>query len=130
MPQEGTNKSTADQHSYCEIAKNLIGEECQRLGEVRVDGSLMCVRHAELLVLEKHSELLLGTAFEMDKWLDDAHNRSDELRWRRMLRQWDEVVEELRSTYMQTEAIRVRVTEQQDNSALSEVAPVRNLLDG
>jgi hypothetical protein len=95
-----------------------------------VDKSLLCARHAELVVLEKHSNMLLGTVFEMDKWLDDAQNRTDELRFRRMLRQRDEVVLELRSTTTQTDAIRARVTEEQNNSVLSKVATVRMLRDG
>jgi hypothetical protein len=65
------------------------------------------VHHAELLKLEDHSDILLGTVFEMDKWLDDIHNRTDELRWRRMLHQRDEVVEELRSTRTRIEGIRI-----------------------
>lgn len=130
LSQERTNKSTADQCSYCEVGITLVGEECQRLGEIRVDESLLCARHAELVVLEKHSNMLLGTAFEMDKWLDDAQNRTDELRFRRMLRQRDEVVLELRSTTTQTDAIRVRVTEEPNNSALSKVATVSMLRDG
>jgi hypothetical protein len=102
-----TNEQSADQQSYCEIGKTLIGEQCERLGEARLDGSVLCVHHAELLKLEDHSDMLLGTVFEMDKWLDDNHNRTDELRWRRVLRQRDEVVEELRSTRTRIGIIRI-----------------------
>jgi hypothetical protein len=109
VPQEGANEHTADQHPYCEIDKTLIGEQCQRPGEVRLNGYLLCVRHAELLKLEDRSETLLGTVSEMDKWLDDTHNHMNELRWRRVLRQRDEVVEELRSTRTRIEVIRGRV---------------------
>jgi hypothetical protein len=107
LPPEDANEHTADQRLRCEIGKTLIGEQCQRLGEVQLDGSLLCVHHAELLKLEDHSDILLGTVFEMDKWLDDIHNRTDELRWRRMLHQRDEVVEELRSTRTRIEGIRI-----------------------
>jgi hypothetical protein len=102
-----TNEHTADQRIRCEIGKTLIGEQCQMLGEVQLDGSLLCVHHAELLKLEEHSDILLGTVFEMDKRLDDIHNRTDELRWRRVLRQRDVVVEELRSTSTRIEGIRI-----------------------
>ncbi len=106
VPQEGANEHTADQHPYCAIDKTLIGEQCQRPGEVRLNGYLLCVRHAELLKLEDRSETLLGTVSEMDKWLDDTHNHMNELRWRRVLRQRDEVVEELRSIRTQIEVVR------------------------
>jgi hypothetical protein len=109
LPPEDANEHTADQRLRCEIGKTLIGEQCQRLGEVQLDGSLLCVHHAELLKLEDHSDILLGTVFEMDKWLDDTHNHMNELRWRRVLRQRDEVVEELRSTRTRIEVIRGRV---------------------
>ena len=106
VPQKGANEHTATQHSYCEFGNTLVGEQCQRPGEVRLDGSLLCVRHAELLKLEDRSDTLLGMVFEMDKWLDDTHNHMNELRWRRVLRQRDELVEELRSTRTQIEVIR------------------------
>ena len=110
VPQEGANEHIATQHSYCEFGNSLMGEQCQRPGEVRLDGNLLCVRHAELLKLEDRSATLLGTVFEMDKWLDDTHNHMNELRWRRVLRQRDEVVEELRSTRTRIEVIRGSVT--------------------
>ena len=65
-------------------------------GEVQLDGSVLCVPHAELLRLEVQQSTLLGTVFEMDKWLDNPNNRADELRWRRVLHQRDETVEQLR----------------------------------
>jgi hypothetical protein len=61
-----------------------------------LDGSLLCVPHAELLRLEVQQSTLLGTVFEMDKWLDNPNNRADQLYWQRMLRQRDETVEQLR----------------------------------
>jgi hypothetical protein len=61
-----------------------------------LDGSLLCVPHAKLLRLEVQESTLLGTVFEMDKWLDSQNNRADQLRWRRLLRERDEVVEQLR----------------------------------
>jgi hypothetical protein len=61
-----------------------------------LDGSLLCVPHAKLLRLEVQESTLLGTVCEMDKWLDSQNNRADQLRWRRLLRERDEVVEQLR----------------------------------
>jgi hypothetical protein len=94
-----------DQQPHCEFGKTLytVGE-CQRLGEVQLDGSLLCVPHAELLRLKVREGNLLGTAFEMDKWLDNPNNRADELRWRRLLHERDEVVDQLRFNRMLLEA--------------------------
>ena len=61
-----------------------------------MDGSLLCVPHAKLLRLEVQESTLLDKVFEMDKWLDDPNNRADELHWRRVLRERDEDVEQLR----------------------------------
>ncbi len=90
-------EDTDDQRSYCEYGKTLFGDgECTRLGEVQSDGSLLCTNHAKLLRLETREHTLLGTVFEMDKWLDTPDNRTDQIRWRRLLRERDEAVEQLR----------------------------------
>ena len=52
--------------------------------------------YGKQLRLEAKESTLLGTVFEMDKWLDNPDNRADQLRWRRLLRERDEVVEQLR----------------------------------
>jgi hypothetical protein len=79
LPPAYTDYHTADPWSRCEFGKTLHSEgECQRTGDVQFDGSV------------------LGTVFEMDKWLDNPDNRADQLRWRRLLRERDEVVEQLR----------------------------------
>ena len=98
MPPADTNHGhTADRQDRCEFAKTLFAEgECQRLGEVQFDGSLLCVPHAELLRLKVEESKLLGRVFEMDKWLDNPNNRVDQLHWRRVLHQRDEVLEQLR----------------------------------
>jgi hypothetical protein len=94
---EDTNFHTTDQQPRCESGKTLFSEgECQRTGEVQLDGSLLCVPHADLLRLEVRESTLLGRVFEMDKWLDNPDNRADQLHWRRVLHQRDEAVEELR----------------------------------
>src|SRR5215217_9104359 len=68
-----TNQQFADQQPRCEIDKIRKTEgECQRPGEVQLDGSVLCVCHAELLRLEDHSETMLGEVFEMDQWLESV----------------------------------------------------------
>ena len=105
MALEDKNAQPADHEPRCEFAETLFSEgECQRLGEVQFDGSLLCVPHAELLRLKVREGTLLGTVFEMDKWLDNPNNRADELRWRRLLRERDEVVDQLRFNRMLLEA--------------------------
>src|SRR5215212_4110850 len=92
-----TNEKSADQQPRCEIDKILTAEgECRRLGEVQVDGRLLCVRHAELLRLKDRSETMLGTVFEMDQWLESVDGEADELRVRRIEHQRNEVIEQLR----------------------------------
>ena len=105
MALEDKNAQPADHEPRCEFAETLFSEgECQRLGEVQFDGSLLCVPHAELLRLKVREGTLLGTVFELDKWLDNPNNRADELRWRRLLRKRDEVVDQLRFNRMLLEA--------------------------
>jgi hypothetical protein len=102
-----TNEQFANQQSRCEIDKILTAEgECLRLGEVQVDGSLLCVRHAELLRLKDRSETMLGTVFEMDQWLESVDGQADELRVRRAEHHRDELVEQLRLNRTQIGLIR------------------------
>jgi len=97
MPTAEYNGHNADQRLRCEFGKTLFWEgKCLRVGEVQLNGSLLCVAHAKLLRLEVRESTLLGTVFELDKWLDNPSNRADELHWRRRLHQRDEVVERLR----------------------------------
>src|SRR5215217_1850240 len=94
---EDANEQFADQQSHCEIDKIRKAEgECRRLGEVQFDGSVLCVRHAELLRLEDHSETMLSEVFEMDQWLESVDGQADELRVRRAEHHRDELVEQLR----------------------------------
>jgi hypothetical protein len=105
MALQDTTDHTADHEPRCEFAETLFTEgECQKTGEVKFDGSLLCVPHAELLKLKVRECTLLGTVFELDKWLDNPNNRADELRWRRLLRERDEVVDQLRFNRMLLEA--------------------------
>jgi hypothetical protein len=105
LPPAYTDYHTADPWFRCEFGKTLHSEgECHRTGEVQFDGSVLCVPHAELLRLKVRVDTMLGTVFEMDKWLDNPDNRADELRWRRLLRERDEVVDQLRPNRMLLEA--------------------------
>ena len=52
--------------------------------------------YGKRLRLEAQESTLLGTVFEMDKWLDNPNNRADQLYWQRVLHQRDEVLEQLR----------------------------------
>jgi hypothetical protein len=104
---EDTNEQFADQQPRCEIAKTLIAEgECQRLGEVQLDGSLLCVAHAELLRLGERSEALLGEVFQMDQWLESVDGEADELRVRRAEHHRNELVEQLRFNRTRRDLIR------------------------
>ena len=97
MALKDTTDHTAHPWSRCEFAMTIFSEgECQRPGEVQLDGRLLCVPHAKRLRLEAREDTLLGTVFEMDKWLDEPNNRVDQLHWRRVQHQRDEVLDQLR----------------------------------
>ena len=107
MYPEDTNKQFSDQQPRCEIGKIHITErECQRLGEVHLNGRWLCVRHADLLGLEEQSERMLGEVFKMDQWLESVDGEVDELRVRRAEHHRNELVEQLRFDRARMEIIR------------------------
>ena len=108
MAQEtDTNERSADRQPRCEIDKLSTAEgECLRLGEVQLDGSVLCVRHVELLRLEDNSEKMLGEVFEMDQWLESVDGQVDELRVRRAEHHRTDLVEQIRSNRTLTELLR------------------------
>ena len=107
MSPEITNKLFTDHQPRYEIGKVRIAEgECQRPGEVQLDGSLLCVPHAELLRLEDRSEAMLGKVFEMDQWLESVDGEADELRVRRAEHHRNELVEQLRFNRTRMDLIR------------------------
>ena len=114
--EEDTNQQfITDGQPRCEIGKVRTAEgECRRLGEVHLDGSLLCVLHAEFLRWESRSEMLLGTVFEMDQWLESTDGEADELRVRRVEKQRNEVVEELRFNRVRISLIRDELLKDQD----------------
>ena len=114
---EVTNEQSTDQHSPCEIDKIRKAEgECRRLGEVQLDGSVLCVSHAELLRLKDRSETMLGTVFEMDQWLESVDGQADELRVRRIEHQRNEVIEQLRVDRTQIGLIRDELLKDHDGT--------------
>ena len=111
MAQEvANNEQFADQQPRCEIAKTLIEEgECQRLGEVQIEGKLLCAAHAEMVRLGERSEALLGEVFQMDKWLESTDGETDELGVRRAQHHRNELVEQLRFNRTRMELIRAEL---------------------
>ena len=105
--EEGTNEQFTDQQPCCEIDTILrsVGR-CRKLGEVRLDGSLLCVFHAELLRLRERSETMLGEVFKMDEWLESTDGETDELRVRRVEHHRNELVEQLRFKRTRIDLIR------------------------
>ena len=102
-----TNEQSADEQPRCEIDKIRKSEgECLRPGEVQLDGSLLCVGHAELLRLKDHAETMLGEVFEMDQWLESVEGQADELGVRRAEHHRNDLVEQLRLNRMHIELIR------------------------
>jgi hypothetical protein len=113
---ENTNEQFSDQQPQCEIAKIHISGECQRLGEVQLNGSLLCVPHAESFRLEDHSETLLRKVFEMDQWLESVDGEADELRVRRAEHHRNELVEQLRFNRTRIELIRDELLKDKDGT--------------
>jgi hypothetical protein len=116
--EEDTNEQfPTDQQPRCEIGKVLTAEgECQRLGEVQLDGTLLCTPHAELLRLESRSEAMLGKVFEMDEWLDSVDGEADELRVRRAEHHRNELVEQLRFNRTRISLIRDELLKDKDGT--------------
>jgi hypothetical protein len=104
-----TNEQFVDHQPRCEIAKTLIEEECHKLGEVQLDGSLLCAAHVEMVRLGERSEALLGEVFKMDQWLESTDGETDELRVRRAQHHRNELVEQLRFNRTRMELIRAEL---------------------
>ena len=114
---EDTNEQFANQQLRCEIGKTLMAEgECLKLGEVQLDGGLLCVAHAELLRLVERSEGLLGEVFKMDEWLESAAGQTTALRVRRAEHHRNELVEQLRFNRTGMDLIRHELLEAEDGA--------------
>jgi hypothetical protein len=113
----GTNEQSADQQSRCEIGKIREAEgECLRLGEVPLNSSVLCSRHAEMLKLEDNSETMLGEKFEMDQWLESVDSQADELGVRRAEHHRDDLVEQIEFNRWIVELIRAELLRGHDGT--------------
>ena len=108
---------SADRQPRCEIGKIRNSEGgCLRQGEVQLDGSVLCPRHAELLRLEDYSETMLGEVFKMDQWLESVDGQADELRVRRAEHHRNELVEQIRFNRTLTDLIRDELLKDHDGT--------------
>lgn len=107
MPPAYTDYHTADPWSRCEFGKTLHSEgECQRLGEVRYRGTLLCGPHAALLGLEERAEALLGSVFRMNEWMEQNGSSADEELVGRIRHERDDAQDALRLTRVQIRSAR------------------------
>ncbi len=115
MPQEevdDVNGSADSQPPRCVIAKSIVEEGCQRPGEVRYRGMLLCRSHAELLGLEERAEALLGSVFRMDEWMEENGSAAaDDEFVGRLRREREEAVGALRLTRAQLRRARKVLSE-------------------
>jgi hypothetical protein len=117
VAQRNANERSTDVQPRCEFGEIREAEgECLRPGEVQLDGSVLCVRHGELLRLEDRSETVLGEVFEMDQWLESVDGRADELRVRRAEHHRDDLVEEIRFNRTLIELIRDQLLKGHDGT--------------
>src|SRR5215208_1056681 len=73
MTRVADDNSVITQLNNCQIDKALSGEEegeCQRPGEVRYRGALLCEAHATLLKLQDQAKAGLRSVFRMDEWME------------------------------------------------------------
>jgi hypothetical protein len=107
MPQEAADDNTAVSEPRCEIENTLLDEECERPGEVRYGGMLLCAPHAALLGLENRAEALLGSVFRMDEWMEEnGSSSSDEEFVGRLRHEREEIMAALRLTRAQLRSAR------------------------
>jgi hypothetical protein len=112
MRREVDHGNTVISQPRCEIAKTILDEECQRPGEVRYGGMLLCGAHAELLGLEHQAEALLGSVFRMDEWMEENGNAAvDDEFVGRIRREREEAVGALRLTRDQLRRARKALSE-------------------
>ena len=73
MPREADDHDTVISQPKCEIERTLSGggeRGCQRPGEVRYRGALLCESHATLPKLEDRAQAVLQSVFRMDEWME------------------------------------------------------------
>jgi hypothetical protein len=97
---------------HCEIAKNILDGECERPGEVRYGGVLLCGPHARLLGLEHQAEALLGSVFRMDEWMEENGDSAvDDEFVGRIMREREDALAALRLTRAQLRRARKALSE-------------------
>jgi hypothetical protein len=107
MRREEADGNAAVSEPRCEIEKALSGGECERPGEVRYRGMLLCGPHASLLGLEDRAEALLGSVFRIDEWMEDnGSTAADEEFVGRVRHEREEAVAALRLTRAQLRSAR------------------------
>jgi hypothetical protein len=62
----------------CEIVETLKGGYCEKRGEVRLDGLLLCERHASRLRLEEQVACLRAILLHIELWSRAARSRGKE----------------------------------------------------
>jgi hypothetical protein len=111
------NERSADRQPRCEIGKIREAEGgCLRLGEVPLNSSVLCSRHAELLRFEDDSETVLHEVFEMDQWLESVDGQADELRVRRAEHHRDDLLEQIKFNRWLVELIRAELLRGHDGT--------------
>jgi hypothetical protein len=111
-PEEAADGNTVISQPRCEIAKAMLDEECERPGEVRYRGMLLCAPHAELLGLEERAEALLSSVFLMDEWMEENGDSAvDDEFVGRIKREREEAVGALRLTRAQLRSARKALSE-------------------
>jgi hypothetical protein len=95
----------------CEIEKTPLEGECERPGEVRYKGTLLvCGPHAALLQWEDRAEAVLGSVFQMDKWLEEnGSSGADEEYLGRIRHEREEALAALRLIRVQLRSARKEV---------------------
>jgi hypothetical protein len=96
----------------CELAKTILDEVCERPGEVRYGGVLLCGPHAKLLGLEHKAEALLVSVFRMDEWMEENGDSAvDDEFVGRIMREREDAVAALRLTRAQLRRARKALSE-------------------
>ena len=111
MRQEVADGNSSLPQPRCEIEKTPLEGECERPGEVRYKGTLLvCGPHAALLQWEDRAEAVLGSVFQMDKWLEgNGSSGADEEYLGRIRHEREEAVAALRHIRVQIRSARKEV---------------------
>ena len=111
MRREEADGNSSLSQPRCEIEKTPLEGECERPGEVRYKGMLLvCGPHAALLQWEDRAEAVLGSVFQMDKWLEgNGSSGADEEYLGRIRHEREETLAALRHLRVQIRSARKAV---------------------